>query len=412
MFGFLYRMPIWIVFFAIFIVLVLYGKFISVDRVQNSRAWRILNLILIFASAIFILEMTLTSRTASSNGLYLIPFRFLSLAKINIEIYRSITMNIALFIPFGMFISSFSTPHLKIKKGIIIAVTSALFFSVAIEYAQYLLHCGETETDDVIFNTLGALVGSLVICYKSLTAKISGSRYFDINAIKYLSITFFCSWTLWSFVSYFTTFYYHLKPISTLLYILGSFAPLIGYIFVIGRNRKKSKAKIKIRSVIYSLVLIFTVGTVFIISSNGFRASQIESLPFDFIKRCLIFSIAQELGWRYTLYPILKDKTSFPIACLLNGLIYSIWLIPSFYMIGSPLYKTPVLIFVLITFCFSYILSSIYEKTKSPIVSIISNAIFITILNITIIDKTAVLAVCMLSLSFALILLSRKTERK
>jgi glycopeptide antibiotics resistance protein len=226
MFGFLYRMPIWIVFFAIFIVLVLYGKFISVDRVQNSRAWRILNLILIFASAIFILEMTLTSRTASSNGLYLIPFRFLSLAKINIEIYRSITMNIALFIPFGMFISSFSTPHLKIKKGIIIAVTSALFFSVAIEYAQYLLHCGETETDDVIFNTLGALVGSLVVGYKSLTAKISGSRYFDINAIKYLSITFFCSWTLWSFVSYFTTFYYHLKPISTVLYILGSFAPL------------------------------------------------------------------------------------------------------------------------------------------------------------------------------------------
>ena len=58
--------------------------------------------------------------------------------------------NIALFIPFGLF--------LPLKKWWRILL-AALCFSAAIEAAQYVFALGLCELDDVISNTLGAMIG-------------------------------------------------------------------------------------------------------------------------------------------------------------------------------------------------------------------------------------------------------------
>ncbi len=411
MFDLLYRMPIWIVFFAGFFVLCAYGHFISLERVQKLFIWRVLVFLLFCCSVAFIFEITIFSRSETATGVYLMPFRFLSLAKINIEIYRSIIMNVALFIPLGMFTSSLMPYSIKVSSRVLITLFIGIFLSIAVEFTQFILQLGQTETDDVIFNGFGALIGSIVICYPYICKKISKLRHFDIETTKYIALTFLISWTLWAFVSYFTTFYSNYREISTALYIAGNFAPLIGTIIL---NKKKiisSFVKVNKRSLLYFSIVAALITGLFFLSSFSFRESRLRTLPFDFLKYILIFSLSQEIGWRYTLFPLLKRKIPYTTACILNGLLYSVWLIPSYYMIGSPLSKLPVYMFIFISICFSCILSSVYQNTKCPLLSIMTNAIIITHLRIAIIKYDSIFIFVLTALSIASILISEKTER-
>ena len=58
--------------------------------------------------------------------------------------------NILFFVPFGLL-------H-PVKKHIVVFIT-ALLFSVLIEVMQYIFALGLCELDDVICNTLGAMIG-------------------------------------------------------------------------------------------------------------------------------------------------------------------------------------------------------------------------------------------------------------
>ncbi|HAY53288.1 MAG TPA: VanZ family protein [Lactobacillus sp.] len=66
--------------------------------------------------------------------------------------------NVAWFIPFGMLY-----PVLRQRRiGMIQTVFTGMAVSVCIEALQFILYTGITDVDDVMFNTLGALVGYLV----------------------------------------------------------------------------------------------------------------------------------------------------------------------------------------------------------------------------------------------------------
>ncbi len=65
--------------------------------------------------------------------------------------------NIFWFIPFGIFLRALSSlSNIKI-------VGLAALFSFAIEFSQYAFGTGVAESDDIILNTLGALLG-VAIC--------------------------------------------------------------------------------------------------------------------------------------------------------------------------------------------------------------------------------------------------------
>lgn len=71
-------------------------------------------------------------------------------------IINSIGMNILLFVPFGLFMYLFS------KNEFVTTVTACLF-SITIEALQYFLPIGRiTNVDDVILNTVGAIIGMVV----------------------------------------------------------------------------------------------------------------------------------------------------------------------------------------------------------------------------------------------------------
>lgn len=64
--------------------------------------------------------------------------------------------NIILFVPFGIFLCAIKK---KIYARKIITFFEGFIFSILIETAQFLIHSGQADIDDVIFNTIGLICG-------------------------------------------------------------------------------------------------------------------------------------------------------------------------------------------------------------------------------------------------------------
>lgn len=118
-----------------------------------------------FVTLIVILLMvyyTLVERTSGPNyQMILRPLASFDMAKIQPEIYREMTMNVFLFFPFGLFLPQALPKKMTNRKKFFLTVLAGLLFSVFIEAMQLLLMRGNVETDDVITNTLGAMIGAL-----------------------------------------------------------------------------------------------------------------------------------------------------------------------------------------------------------------------------------------------------------
>ena len=124
-----------------------------------ERQWRPGNLALLLMSAAVILYATLFSR-AEGGGLILTPFAALAAARVQPELYREMLMNVFLFFPLGLTLSN-ALPR-RWNRWLRIGVTTlaGCLLSAGIEYAQYRFALGLAETDDVLCNTLGALLGA------------------------------------------------------------------------------------------------------------------------------------------------------------------------------------------------------------------------------------------------------------
>ena len=105
-----------------------------------------------------ILYITVLSRSESGAGVDFVPFSSFERAKIQPEMYRSMLMNVFLFVPLGL-----SLPYVfggGRGKRILMTILVGFLLSVAVEMVQYFASLGLAETDDVICNTLGTTVGS------------------------------------------------------------------------------------------------------------------------------------------------------------------------------------------------------------------------------------------------------------
>lgn len=122
-----------------------------------ERQWRPGNLALLLMSAAVILYATLFSR-AEGGGLILTPFAALAAARVQPELYREMLMNVFLFFPLGLTLSNALPRKWHRWLRIILTTLIGCALSAGIEYAQYRFALGLAETDDVLCNTLGALL--------------------------------------------------------------------------------------------------------------------------------------------------------------------------------------------------------------------------------------------------------------
>lgn len=127
---------------------------------KYDEAAKIINRIMFVVSVLGILYITLVRKGTQTREIYLLPFHIFSEAASETDFYRSMLMNAFLFVPFGIF-TPFSLPDRhKTGRKIFITVIVAVVLSVTIEAVQYYFRLGRCETDDVLCNAVGAVIGS------------------------------------------------------------------------------------------------------------------------------------------------------------------------------------------------------------------------------------------------------------
>lgn len=156
LFLIIYCQPLQRIFLWMFLLIFLWA-YLGFRKGREKR-WRLLNCILFAGISAAIFYMTVYARGESPSEAVLVPFQSFQEAKIQPELYRSMLMNVFLFVPIGL-----SLPFVLHKRSssIVITVLFAFLFSTLIEYLQFRYSLGRCEVDDVIMNTLGAVVGCL-----------------------------------------------------------------------------------------------------------------------------------------------------------------------------------------------------------------------------------------------------------
>ena len=155
MFNYIYSRSLTAVLFLIAAGTALWGYLYG-----RSRRWRTLNACLCALSAAVILYATILNRTPGDYALVLTPFAAFIAARQQPERYRSLLMNVFLFFPLGLTLSNALPRRWRRWVRSLLTTLIGCLLSTGIEYAQYRYALGMAEADDVICNTLGALIGS------------------------------------------------------------------------------------------------------------------------------------------------------------------------------------------------------------------------------------------------------------
>ena len=124
----------------------------------RGKARRIVGVIGASLAVILILAFTVLGRSSeTAKDISLIPFISFVNAKVQPEFYRTMFMNMLLFMPLGL-----SLPYAlydKLKHNALLTILVGAVLSVVVEAAQYVFSLGKCETDDVLMNALGVLIG-------------------------------------------------------------------------------------------------------------------------------------------------------------------------------------------------------------------------------------------------------------
>ena len=170
----IYRSPLRTILLYIFLLVLIWAicSFVISRSEKLAVAWRLFNTLLFVVGLFFMIRLTLMGRSVSSRGAELVPFRSLIDARVQPELYREKLMNVFLYVPLGLTIPYLveTVKKLRCKAGredascmriIKISMLTLAAISIAVEIMQWIFRLGLAETDDVLTNTLGGLIGVL-----------------------------------------------------------------------------------------------------------------------------------------------------------------------------------------------------------------------------------------------------------
>lgn len=158
-----YCLPVSDAVFLIFTATILF--LLLRNNIGNSRYWKLGSSLLFFLWIAITLYTTLGLRTEGDyiSAPVLTPFYsyYAVLHSGPQELYRANFMNVILFYPIGLLGYELLPKQWRRVWKTVFATCFPALLSIGIEYAQYRFHLGLAETDDVIHNILGALLGGL-----------------------------------------------------------------------------------------------------------------------------------------------------------------------------------------------------------------------------------------------------------
>ncbi len=168
----IYRSPLRSVLCWILILTGLWTVLSAAFGIRNKSAvvWQLINTVLFVLGLALMIRLTLFERSVSDRGVELMPFRLFFAARVHRELYREKLMNVFLYVPLGLTMPYFVRTIAECRgkkeeedpgRDGWIPVVSLMAVSVMVEFLQWLFSVGLAETDDVIANTLGSLIGAL-----------------------------------------------------------------------------------------------------------------------------------------------------------------------------------------------------------------------------------------------------------
>ena len=141
------------------------------------RGWRkIAGLILVGYMFVIYCSTVFFRTVADGNGHEFKPFwSYESIRDGRAELLVENIMNVVVFIPIGILLGGMvQGARCTVKKELLIALMVGMGISLSIEAMQYFFHRGFSETDDVIHNTLGCMIGYILV--KGLRFLVKGYR--------------------------------------------------------------------------------------------------------------------------------------------------------------------------------------------------------------------------------------------
>lgn len=170
---YVYCQPLWLIVVEAFAAIVIWAwiGLCAARKKEWLRAWKAVNFTLLLLSLGVILYAMVLDRASSQREAWLKPFEALRRAKEQPELYRSMLMNVFLFVPLGLTLSAALPERWRAGWRLLCTVAAGLAVSVLIESVQYFCMLGTAEADDVICNTLGAALGASQIFAQKLFQK-------------------------------------------------------------------------------------------------------------------------------------------------------------------------------------------------------------------------------------------------
>ena len=126
---------------------------------HRRPSWKRTNAVLLAAAVTGVVLITVVFRSSDVRELSLTPFISFEYAKIHPDVYAEVILNVILFMPIG-----FSLPNVicgRFRRPVLISAAFSFLLSLTAEALQYALAIGHSEVDDLIFNTLGAFIGTV-----------------------------------------------------------------------------------------------------------------------------------------------------------------------------------------------------------------------------------------------------------
>lgn len=144
---------------------------------------------------------------------------------------------------------------------------------------------------------------------------------------------------------------------------------------------------------------------------GGMFQIDVWYMPIFIFLKSIVFGGIEEIGWRYTFQPILEEKINYIFSTIITFISWGIWHFLYFYIEGS-LYQVRAFYFLIGLFTNCFILSALYNKTKSLWICVMTHALINTFSQISSGGNSNVLFVCRVIIIISAIAISRKNKKK
>lgn len=245
---------------------------------------------------------------------------------------------------------------------------------------------------------------------------------------EYLLITFFISWLSWGILILLTGFNIvkFQSVIGIILFGIGGFGPTISAIMCMDGKlsfRKVWKFITEHKKHTIGYLLLFAA---LVVAVMGLSSMEINSaipwyaLPVVFIICTLFGGGNEELGWRGTLQPLMekvmnskvKNKTlSFIVATIVIGLIWAIWHLPLWFVVGSTQQGINYGLFVVECLLLSFWLACIYRKTGSVLNCMLFHGLMNTLMGLFVVKLNWILVLGFVIITVLSIILVSQDQR-